>query len=85
MITREHYDGSGKNCDGQVLVIQDLLGMYDKIKPKFVKKYMNLSEDIVSAIKKYKTEIQEGVFPANENCFQMDIEEIEKLRKKIGS
>ena len=77
--------GSGKNCDGQVLVIQDLLGMYDKIKPKFVKKYLNLSEDIVSAIKKYKTEIQEDVFPAKENCFQMDDVEIEKLRKKIGS
>ena len=77
--------GSGKNCDGQVLVVQDLLGMYDKIKPKFVKRYLNLSDDIVNAIKKYRTEIEGGIFPSIENCFQMDNEEIEKLRKKIES
>lgn len=77
--------GSGKNCDGQVLVVQDLLGMYDKIKPKFVKKYLNLSDDIVSAVKNYKTEIESGIFPAIENCFQMENDEVEKLRKKIES
>ena len=42
--------GSGVSCDGQVLVVQDLLGMYEKIKPKFAKRYMNLSEDIVKSL-----------------------------------
>ena len=56
--------GSGSGCDGQVLVVQDLLGMYEKIKPKFVKQYMNLSEDIVKAIENYKKDVELGIFPA---------------------
>ncbi len=76
--------GSGKGCDGQVLVVQDLLGMYDKLEPKFVKKYMNLSEDIVKALENYKTDIESGSFPAQENYFSMDDEELKKLREEIG-
>ena len=76
--------GSGKGCDGQVLVVQDLLGMYDKLKPKFVKRYMNLSEDIVKALENYKKDIESGSFPAEENYFSMDEEELEKLREEIG-
>ena len=76
--------GSGKGCDGQVLVVQDLLGMYDKLKPKFVKRYMNLSEDIVKALENYKTDIESGSFPAQENYFSMDEEELRKLREEIG-
>ena len=56
--------GSGVGCDGQVLVIQDLLGMYDKIKPKFAKRYMNLSEDIRKSLENYKSDVESGVFPA---------------------
>jgi len=77
--------GSGVNCDGQVLVVQDLLGMYDKIKPKFVKRYMNLSEDIVKSLGDYKKDIESGTFPAKENWFSMNEEELEKLREQIGS
>jgi len=76
--------GSGSGCDGQVLVVQDLLGMYEKIKPKFVKQYMNLSEDIVKAIENYKKDIESGVFPAKENWFSMDENELKKLREEIG-
>jgi len=76
--------GSGVGCDGQVLVIQDLLGMYDKIKPKFVKRYMNLSEDIVIALKNYNNDIQSGMFPSQENWFSMDPDELKKLREEIG-
>ena len=76
--------GSGKGCDGQVLVVQDLLGMYDKIKPKFVKRYMNLSDDIVKSLKNYKSDIETGSFPAQENWFSMDEEELKKLREEIG-
>ena len=76
--------GSGSGCDGQVLVVQDLLGMYEKIKPKFVKQYMNLSEDIVKAIENYKKDVELGVFPSQENWFSMDENELKKLREEIG-
>ena len=77
--------GSGVGCDGQVLVVQDLLGMYDKIKPKFAKRYMNLSEDIVKSLENYKNDVESGTFPAEENWFSMDQEELKKLREQIGS
>ena len=77
--------GSGVNCDGQVLVVQDLLGMYDKIKPKFAKRYMNLSEDIVKSLGDYKKDVESGEFPTKENWFSMNEEEIKKLREQIGS
>ena len=76
--------GSGVGCNGQVLVVQDLLGMYDKLKPKFVKRYMNLSEDIVKAVENYKSEIESGSFPAQENWFSMNDDELKKLREEIG-
>ncbi len=76
--------GSGKGCDGQVLVVQDLLGMYDKIKPKFVKRYMNLSDDIVKSVENFKNDIESGSFPAPENWFSMNEEELKKLREEIG-
>ena len=75
--------GSGVDCDGQVLVIQDMLGMYEKINPKFVKKYLNLSQDIVNAVKNYKQDIETKQFPAKENMFSMDEAELEKLKKEI--
>ena len=77
--------GSGVNCDGQVLVVQDLLGMYDKIKPKFAKRYMNLSEDIVKSLGDYKKDVESGEFPTKENWFSMNEEELKKLRERIGS
>ena len=76
--------GSGSDCDGQVLVIQDLLGMFEKIKPKFVKQYMNLSQDIVKAVENYRNEIDAGIFPSQENWFSMDEDELKKLREEIG-
>ncbi len=76
--------GSGLGCNGQVLVVQDLLGMYDKIKPKFVKRYLNLSEDIVKAVENYKSDIELGMFPSQENWFSMDEDELKKLREEIG-
>ena len=77
--------GSGVNCDGQLLVVQDLLGMYDKIKPKFAKRYMNLSEDIVKSLEDYKKDVESSVFPAEKNWFSMDDNELKKLREQIGS
>jgi 3-methyl-2-oxobutanoate hydroxymethyltransferase len=77
--------GSGVGCDGQVLVVQDLLGMYEKIKPKFAKRYMNLSEDIVNSLENFKKDVKTGVFPAEENWFSMNDDELKKLREQIGS
>ena len=73
--------GSGVGCDGQILVVQDLLGMFEKIKPKFAKRYLNLSEDIVKALEDYKKEVESGTFPAQENWFSMDDNELKKLRE----
>lgn len=77
--------GSGVGCNGQVLVIQDLLGMFEKIKPKFAKRYLNLSEDIVKALENYKNDVESGTFPTQENWFSMDDDEFKKLREQIGS
>ena len=59
--------------------------MYDKIKPKFAKRYMNLSEDIVKALESYRDDVQSGTFPAETNSFSMDENELKKLREKIDS
>ncbi|HDP69725.1 MAG TPA: 3-methyl-2-oxobutanoate hydroxymethyltransferase [Actinobacteria bacterium] len=61
--------GAGCECDGQVLVTQDLLGMYDKFVPKFVKQYTKLSDDIKKAVSNYILEVKEGKFPAEEHEF----------------
>ena len=75
--------GSGKDCDGQVLVVHDMLGLFEKIKPKFAKRYLNLSEEIRNAVKSYVTEVKEQTFPADSNEFQMDETEYNELRKEI--
>ena len=77
--------GSGANCDGQVLVVHDLLGMYDKIKPKFAKRYLSLSDDITNAIQSYDKDIKSKKFPTKENWFSMEKGELEKLKKELES
>jgi len=76
--------GSGKNCDGQVLVIHDMLGMYDKLKPKFVKRYLSLSKEITKAVELYKKDVESGRFPGKENWFLMEKSELDALREEIG-
>ena len=73
--------GSGKDCDGQVLVIHDMLGMFEKIKPKFAKRYLNLSEDIRNAVSSYVKDVKEERFPEQEHTFSMEKDELEKLEK----
>lgn len=55
--------GSGAKCDGQVLVLYDILGLFKDFTPSFVKKYANLSETVSDAVSKYIFEVKEGVFP----------------------
>lgn len=76
--------GSGPDCDGQVLVIHDILGLYEKLKPKFVKRYLELSSDIVKAVESYKSDVTSGKFPGIEHSFSMDKTELERLRKEIA-
>ena len=71
--------GAGAQCDGQILVYQDMLGMYSDFTPKFVKKYENLGEKMDIAFKKYIEEVRDGVFPAEEHSFKINDEVIEKL------
>ncbi|PJB39422.1 MAG: 3-methyl-2-oxobutanoate hydroxymethyltransferase, partial [Deltaproteobacteria bacterium CG_4_9_14_3_um_filter_44_9] len=62
--------GAGVNCDGQVLVINDLLGLSGEFRPKFVKKYVNLEEVISKAVKEYISEVKSEAFPNDEHSFQ---------------
>jgi 3-methyl-2-oxobutanoate hydroxymethyltransferase len=61
--------GAGPDCDGQVLVIQDMLGMFDEIRPKFVKRYAELGDQIRQATQSYCREVREGTFPDSKHSF----------------
>jgi 3-methyl-2-oxobutanoate hydroxymethyltransferase len=73
--------GSGAGCDGQVLVLHDMLGIYEDIKPKFVKRYAELSKSIQEAVSSYTREVKSGKFPEEQNTFHMSPDELDKLRK----
>jgi 3-methyl-2-oxobutanoate hydroxymethyltransferase len=74
--------GAGVNCDGQVLVVHDILGLFERFTPKFVKKYTNLSPLITKAIEEYKQEVIQGKFPGPEHTFSIKEEELNKLNKQ---
>jgi 3-methyl-2-oxobutanoate hydroxymethyltransferase len=61
--------GAGPQCDGQVLVIHDLLGLYDRKLPKFVKKFAQLDQVILDAVTRYKQEVEQGVFPDKDHSY----------------
>jgi 3-methyl-2-oxobutanoate hydroxymethyltransferase len=61
--------GAGKDCDGQVLVLNDLLGLDESFKPKFVKRYADLSREIKTAVERFKKDVVEGKFPDEEHSF----------------
>lgn len=63
--------GAGPDCDGQILVCHDLLGLNPQFKPRFVKQYATLSESIREAVMKYSSEVQNGIFPDMEHSFQL--------------
>ena len=63
--------GAGPYCDGQVLVIHDLLGLNETFKPKFVKQYMQIRPAIIDAIREYKTDVESGQLPVPEHSFSM--------------
>ena len=75
--------GSGAGCDGQVLVLHDMLGIYEDIKPKFVKRYAELSKSILDAISHYTNDVKAGKFPEEPNTFHMSPEELAGLRDAL--
>ena len=66
--------GAGVHCDGQVLVTHDLLGMFDKFTPKFVKKYADLSPGIKQGVQQFASEVKEGSYPAIEHSFTSEVD-----------
>jgi 3-methyl-2-oxobutanoate hydroxymethyltransferase len=74
--------GSGLHCDGQVLVVHDVLGIYEKI-PTFAKKYADLRETILEALEGFDRDIREGSFPGDEQIVHMEVDEKEKLDRVL--
>ena len=66
--------GAGKYCDGQVLVTHDMVGMFEKFVPSFVKQYTNLAPQIKEAVAAYRQEVKKGSFPDDEHSFNMQLD-----------
>lgn len=73
--------GAGPACDGQVLVVHDVLGLFDRFVPRFVKRYAKLDDQIIEALVKYKEEVERGIFPGPEHSFMISEQEAKKLGK----
>ena len=71
--------GAGAGCDGQILVYQDMLGMFSDYVPKFVKKFANVGDVMKQAFKDYINEVSAGTYPAEEHTFKIDEDVLEKL------
>lgn len=73
--------GAGRYCDGQVLVIDDIIGKYSEFTPKFARKYGNVKEIIINSAKQYDEEVKEGKFPSEEHIFTMEEKEREQFEQ----
>lgn len=76
--------GAGPHCDGQVLVTHDLIGLFDRFVPKFVKQYADTFSSIVEALEQYRDDVLEGAFPAAEHGYGMSEEALETLIAELG-
>jgi 3-methyl-2-oxobutanoate hydroxymethyltransferase len=75
--------GSGYGCDGQVLVLHDMLGIYEDMKPKFVKRYAELAKLILEATLRYTNDVKSNKFPEEQNIFHMSPNELKELHKVL--
>ncbi len=71
--------GAGPHCDGQLLIVSDLIGQFQAFTPKFVKKYANIAQVITDAMRAYITDVKEGRFPEDDHCYHMLSSEAEKF------
>ncbi len=76
--------GAGVGCDGQVLVTHDLLGIFERFTPKFVKQYAHLSADMRQAFSEYKAEVKAREFPGTEHTVDISDEEWKILQDRVG-
>jgi 3-methyl-2-oxobutanoate hydroxymethyltransferase len=75
--------GAGAECDGQLLIVSDLIGQFTAFTPKFVKKYANVAEVITNAMREYIEDVRTGAFPGDEHCYHMIKGEEKKFEKLI--
>ena len=75
--------GAGPDCDGQLLIVSDMIGQFQAFTPKFVKKYANVAEVVTNAMKEYVKDVKAGAFPADEHCYHMLKGEDEKFKALI--
>ncbi len=73
--------GAGPDCDGQVLVVHDVLGLFERFVPKFVKRYAHLTQTIQDALIQFRDEVRSGQFPGPEHTFTISSEEMSKLQE----
>lgn len=76
--------GAGPYVDGQCLIVHDMVGMFEAFTPKFVKKYANVGEQIVTALKTFIEDVANETFPAPEHCYNMPEEEAQKLQEMLS-
>jgi 3-methyl-2-oxobutanoate hydroxymethyltransferase len=76
--------GAGVDCDGQVLVLHDVLGLYGEFKPKFAKRYADIGAAVTSALREFDREVRDGSFPTDEHSFTMKESELLSLQRSLA-
>ena len=76
--------GAGVDCDGQVLVLHDVLGLFGDFKPKFAKRYADLGAQVVGALREFDREVREGSFPTADETFTMKESELLSLQRSMA-
>jgi 3-methyl-2-oxobutanoate hydroxymethyltransferase len=75
--------GSGPDCDGQILIISDILGLNAGTKPKFAKNFVQLNAPINEAVKDYASQVRQGIYPDDEHCYHVKPGQMEKLHRML--
>lgn len=76
--------GAGRYCDGQILVVDDLVGRYSDFKPRFARRYANVADLVKTAAESYKNDVRNGVFPTEMETFELPYDEMEKVKNEFS-